>query len=662
MATSGFFDKQITENNPGLKMSLYYKTTRTGTSVSYQIGVKMWITSSGGWWNNRWAVQPYVNGTALTQNCTCKGTTSGSIYGNRYWVKNASSGSNDYWTNPGEEKYAFTGTTTVSNVTQTTMSVRVIVRDTGYGYGETGTYSWGTPVTNYGYQDFTVPIEEGMTCTGSVTNTSTVGSVNYSATADAGSLAITGYTWTIDGKTSSTQTGTMTGITPNSNINWSVTATATGGATASDSGTLATIHTAPTLSGGTWTNGTRTSGKYQGTLAYNRTFNNSTSFGSHTLVYGTSTSYGTTATDPGSGTTWTLNNLTPNTTYYWKVTETDNGLIPATSTLTGSFTVTGIAPTISNVSVTPGENSCAFSWTATPDTGATISSRKIEYGTSTSYGSQITPSGNSGTITNLSGATKYYYRITVTDNKGRSSTVTGNFTTLSYAPRNIVIAGEEVKIDSIKVSWTADVPAGDPITSQVIHINDGSSTTDVTLSTSATNYTFSNLSADKDYYVWITLTNAIGEGQNIAIKLTTLLPAPTLSTTATALAFNQIKVVATGGITPSRTLKYRFSSDNGTTWTSEQSSGTYTFNNLTEETTYQIVTEVRAVHTGSYSGDTYLYDYKTVTTPADQAKVRLKSNGSWIVGKAWIKVNGVWKKAKKVYIKKNGQWVLNKNG
>lgn len=185
------------------------------------------------------------------------------------------------------------------------MSVRVIVRDTGYGYTETGHYSWEDPNANYGYQDFTVPIEEGMTCTGSVTN-DVVGSVKYSASADAGGLAISSYAWTIDNKTATNTDGTqrtMTSITPNSNINWSVTATAAGGATATDSGTLATIHTAPTLSGGTWTNGTRTSDKYQGTLAYNRTFNNGTSFGSHTLVYGTSTSYGTTAASPGSGTT-----------------------------------------------------------------------------------------------------------------------------------------------------------------------------------------------------------------------------------------------------------------------------------------------------------------------------------------------------------------------
>ena len=48
-STSGFFDKTVTDSNPGLAMSLYYKTDRTGTTVNYQIGVKMWVKTSGGW-------------------------------------------------------------------------------------------------------------------------------------------------------------------------------------------------------------------------------------------------------------------------------------------------------------------------------------------------------------------------------------------------------------------------------------------------------------------------------------------------------------------------------------------------------------------------------------------------------------------------------------
>lgn len=51
----------------------------------------------------------------------------------------------------------------------------------------------------------------------------------------------------------------------------------------------------------------------------------------------------------------------------------------------------------------------------------------------------------------------------------------------------------------------------------------------------------------------------------------------------------------------------------------------------------------------------------TVLTPADQAKVRRKNNGTWEKGKLWYKTNGEWVKAKKVYIKVNGQWVIGYN-
>ena len=38
------------------------------------------------------------------------------------------------------------------------------------------------------------------------------------------------------------------------------------------------------------------------------------------------------------------------------------------------------------------------------------------------------------------------------------------------------------------------------------------------------------------------------------------------------------------------------------------------------------------------------------------AQVRIKVSGSWIVGAPYIKVNGEWKKGKKVYTKVNGEW------
>lgn len=62
-----------------------------------------------------------------------------------------------------------------------------------------------------------------------------------------------------------------------------------------------------------------------------------------------------------------------------------------------------------------------------------------------------------------------------------------------------------------------------------------------------------------------------------------------------------------------------------------------------------------------YPGTEYsvIQDGGTVTLYAvygSLANVRTKINGSWRTGEAYIKVNGVWKKAEKVYIKANGSW------
>lgn len=515
-----------------------------------------------------------------------------------------------------------------------------------------------------------------MICDGTVTNGTALGSVKYSATASMEGQTISSYAWTIDGQTITQADGqerTMTNITQNSNITWSVTATSSGGVTASDSGTLATKHQAPTLSFNTWTDGVRSGDTCAGTLSFNRTFYSGASFGSHSLVYGQTTSYGTSATDPGSGTTWSLSGLDANTKYYYKLVETDDGLVPATTTLNKNgqgewlyFTTQGNNPSVTNVAVVPtsdGEGA-DISFTAEADgPNADIESAIIKYrpdGVSpTPQWEQEDVTGGTGSLTDLEPATTYEYELVVTDDNGHTTTTTGTFRTASHAPRDIEIIGKEIGNNSIKIGWTVDCPAGDPITGITLSVNGGSP---ITISTSSTDYTISNLASDQDYYLTMIITNSTGSGYSDAYLFTTVLNAPTLTTTTTAPVFNQIQIVASGSINPSRTLKYRFSNDNGTTWSAEQSSGTYTFNNLTAETTYHIVTEVRAVHTGAYSGDVYVYVSEDITTPADQAKVRLKTNDSWVLGKAWVKVNGVWKKAKKVYVKKNGEWILNKNG
>ena len=112
-----------------------------------------------------------------------------------------------------------------------------------------------------------------------------------------------------------------------------------------------------------------------------------------------------------------------------------------------------------------------------------------------------------------------------------------------------------------------------------------------------------------------------------------------------------------------RDITYSFSNDDGSTWTPYQASATYSFTNLTEETSYLVMVRAKAIHQGIDAQDDIAYTDSAISviTPADQAKIRIKVSGTWLKGKAYIRVNGEWKKAKKVYIKKDGQWIINKN-
>lgn len=74
-----------------------------------------------------------------------------------------------------------------------------------------------------------------------------------------------------------------------------------------------------------------------------------------------------------------------------------------------------------------------------------------------------------------------------------------------------------------------------------------------------------------------------------------------------------------------------------------------------EETTYNIY------FTATNAGGTTTSNTISLTTPADQAKIRIKDNGVWKKGKTYYKKDGRWVKAKKIYIKVNGQWEINNN-
>lgn len=182
----------------------------------------------------------------------------------------------------------------------------------------------------------------------------------------------------------------------------------------------------------------------------NVSYDTNASFSSYSIRYGTSTSYGSTSTST------TISGLTPNTTYYYSMTVTDNWGRTSIAK-TGSFKTTGNNPTINSHGVkTYAQTSVEMQYSASYDTNDSLSSYKWEYGTSTSYGSSVT---GTNIINGLNANTTYYYKLTVTSTQGRNSTTTGSFKT---DPATVTISAlgiSEITETTAKVDYTFNNPS-----------------------------------------------------------------------------------------------------------------------------------------------------------------------------------------------------------
>ena len=182
----------------------------------------------------------------------------------------------------------------------------------------------------------------------------------------------------------------------------------------------------------------------------NVSYDTNASFRSYSIRYGTSTSYGSTSTST------TISELTPNTTYYYSMTVTDNWGRTSVAK-TGSFKTTGNNPTINSHGVkTYAQTSVEMQYSASYDTNDSLSSYKWEYGISTSYGSSVT---GTNIINGLNANTTYYYKLTVTSTQGRNSTTTGSFKT---DPATVTISAlgiSEITETTAKVDYTFNNPS-----------------------------------------------------------------------------------------------------------------------------------------------------------------------------------------------------------
>jgi phosphodiesterase/alkaline phosphatase D-like protein len=122
-----------------------------------------------------------------------------------------------------------------------------------------------------------------------------------------------------------------------------------------------------------------------------------------------------------------LTGLTAGMTYYYRVTSVDSSgntvTSPISTSAPASFTTTLTAPpVITAVSVTPGLTTATITWTTDA-----LSTSRVDYGTAqgsltlnTTAGTYVT--SHSVTLSGLSNATTYYYRVTSADSFGNSAT------------------------------------------------------------------------------------------------------------------------------------------------------------------------------------------------------------------------------------------------
>lgn len=354
----------------------------------------------------------------------------------------------------------------------------------------------------------------------------------------------------------------------------------------------------------------------------------------------------------------TFTGLKNNTTYNWSASITNNA--SKTGSASGSFSLPGQAPSITGMEYTIGRETVTLKPTVSYDTNANQSSVSVRYGTTTQYGS----TASSLELKSLTPNTRYYYSLTITDNYNKTSTAyTGNFLTDCNAPtgHKLTRAAATTTTIDVQVSATGDTNA--PITNYKLYYRKGTSGNYQAVDYGTnTKRTISGLDVDTNYQFYFTATNAKGTTQSSTVTFSTNLNDPTVSAlTITNLLPFTCTATATASISPSRTLSYRFSKDNGTTWTAYQSSNVYNWTGLAEETTYIMAVQVKATHTGANSVDTTAIKTTTITTPADQAKIRRMIDGQWKQGKTYININGQWVKAKKIYVLINGEWKRNDN-
>lgn len=428
-AWSSYADGSINWNYPVIDIiSVTFDPSAKTLAVKYNFYLKTTHSSNKGYYVAR--AQGWINGSSIGNFAP----SSGSWY-DTDWNYDSDDRTRYYLKKEQTTSFAWGG-----SATQTfEIKVRALF-DWGYN-----TDRWNSDsMCSNGSTTVTVSgLIDNPTVDGTVTSNATgAGSYSYTVTKN-GTGTISGQTWTFknsSGSTLATKTdasGTATGLGSNQNISWTLSVTASDGGTASDSGTFYTRHNAPSIGTVSVSVGTRTNNTYGGTISYPVTYDGA-SYSSHSFKYGTSSSSLTssaTSKTTGTSASWSISGLAPNTTYYYQITETDNGSAATTSaTKTGSFKTTALKPTIAAPGFVGNTTSqITISFSATGDTNAPVTGYQVYYkktdASSYSTSGSLAASTTQYTITGLSADTNYNIYVAATNAIGTTNSAGSIYST-----------------------------------------------------------------------------------------------------------------------------------------------------------------------------------------------------------------------------------------
>ncbi len=239
------------------------------------------------------------------------------------------------------------------------------------------------------------------------------------------------------------------------------------------------------------------------------------------VEYGTTTSYGlfsSLGTSLVTSHSRSLSGLSNNTTYQYRIISKDsagNTVTSGNNSFTTSSSVDTTAPVISSINAGGITGSGAtISWTTNE-----AATSKVEYGTTTAYGSSTTldntlRTNHSQTLSGLSASTTIHYRVISQDGSGNTSlsgdnTLTTGAATDSTGPviSNVTILS--TSSNSVTITWTTDEVATSQIEYGTTTAYGSSTTKNETLQISH-NQTLTGLLEDTQYHFKIKSADGFG--------------------------------------------------------------------------------------------------------------------------------------------------------